>query len=333
MLPFNPSVILFVGFELCYYLLIAQTGIVEVYHSDIMAISPLPIGGVMGSVLSSHINLKNEHKVTTLITLQMVMTFFYPHMSVLTLFVLGLSVGGMAPLIIEELKGKSVYDLLLALCFAYATGTLLFTTDPNYRDIIGVVMSAGAMLSYFVLRAFPSNATSKGFGIEKIGKYSLLSMCFWVFLDSALFETLSRDISIPIWRGGFTFEIITFHILGVISGIFSKANEYQRSVIILVLFVLSYLFYFLHEAWILSIVYPFVISYYNVAILQSLANNLDLKKIGIYMVFIGWAASGVGLLVALEQWIIYIPICFVAVFIYLINQKTTYQISKEAYHA
>lgn len=66
------------------------------------------------------------------------------------------------------------------------------------------------------------------------------------------------------------------------------------------LFALSYLFYFLQEAFILSLVYPFVISYYNVVILQTLIKK-DLKTISIYMIFIGWLASGAGLFTALES--------------------------------
>lgn len=39
----------FIAFELCYYLLIAQTGIVEYFSSNILLIAPLPLGGIIGS--------------------------------------------------------------------------------------------------------------------------------------------------------------------------------------------------------------------------------------------------------------------------------------------
>lgn len=51
----NFSLIFFVAFELCYYLLIAQTGIVEFFGSDLTVIAYMPIGGIIGSVLSSYI--------------------------------------------------------------------------------------------------------------------------------------------------------------------------------------------------------------------------------------------------------------------------------------
>ena len=55
--------ILFIASELCYYLLIAQTGIVEYFSSNLFLIAPLPIGGVIGSLLVSYINIKNKNKI------------------------------------------------------------------------------------------------------------------------------------------------------------------------------------------------------------------------------------------------------------------------------
>lgn len=98
-------------------------------------------------------------------------------------------------------------------------------------------------------------------------------MVLWVFLDSALFESLSRDITISIWRDGFTFQIALFHVIGVFVLYFSKLKK-PKSLFILTLFAASYLFYFLREGYILSIVYPFVISYYNVVILQTIAKKI-----------------------------------------------------------
>jgi len=48
---FNVLFTLFIASEFCYYLLIAQTGIVEVFHSDISAFFTLPLGGIIGSLL------------------------------------------------------------------------------------------------------------------------------------------------------------------------------------------------------------------------------------------------------------------------------------------
>ena len=45
--------ILFIASELCYYLLIAQTGVVEYFSSNLFLIAPLPVGGI----ICSHIGL------------------------------------------------------------------------------------------------------------------------------------------------------------------------------------------------------------------------------------------------------------------------------------
>ena len=54
-------------------------------------------------------------------------------------------------------------------------------------------------------------------------------------------------------------------------------------------------------------IYPFVISYYNVVILQSIRNK-DFRTISFFMIFIGWMASGSGLFVALTNMIFIVPI-------------------------
>ena len=71
---------------------------------------------------------------------------------------------------------------------------------------------------------------------------------------------------------------------------------------------------------ILSIVYPFVISYYNVVILQTIAKK-DFKTITFYMIFIGWMASGAGLFVALSNLILFVPIILlIAIFKIMIGE-------------
>lgn len=329
---FNPALILFVGLELCYYLLIAQTGIVEVFHSDLLVIGYLPIGGVLGSYISSHISLKQKYKIIVLLTLQAVLTLFYPNYNTALLFLLGFSVGGIAPLMIYTLKKAQSIDFILALSLAYTIGTFLFTTIPTDRSLLGIFLSIGALISYiFINKSFGQKVVETN---KHYIQYPLFFMVFWVFLDSTLFETLSRDIVIPIWRGEYTFEIITFHIIGVIAGMVLKQDYLQKSLTILVLFAISYLFYFLREPLLLSIVYPFVISFYNVAILQSLVTQKSLKKLGLYMIFIGWIASGGGLFVALSELIIFVPLAFLIVFIYIVNKESNYNLSlKEFHHA
>lgn len=323
---FNIALVIFVSFELCYYLLIAQTGIVEIFHSNLMIIGYLPAGGIIGSFLSSHINIQTKYKVYGLLCLQLAMTFFYPELNSIELFLLGIAVGGMAPLIIHELKKANSIDLVLALCISYTAGTLLFNTDPSQRMGLAVLLTVIAFCGYMFL-----NTTTKQNPIQLNAQYPLWMMVLWVFLDSALFETLSRDIAIPIWRGGYTFEIVLFHIVGVIAAIYFKIEKTEKPIFILVLFSLSYMFYFLREPLLLSVVYPFVISYYNVVILQSLTQQKSLKNLGISMVFIGWIASGMGLMIALEEIIIFLPILFVILFLLMVNQEIFIS-KKEASH-
>lgn len=152
-------------------------------------------------------------------------------------------------------------------------------------------------------------------------------MVLWIFLDSSLFETLSRDTSVPIWRGGYSFEIVAFHIIGVIAALKIKLQKLEKELFIILLFALSYLFYFLQEAILLSIIYPFVISFYNVTILQSLLKK-DLKNLAFYMIFIGWIASGAGLFIALENLTLFVPIIFLLSLIKILITSSEIQ-SKE----
>lgn len=327
----NIPLILFIGFELCYYLLIAQTGIVEVFHTDMFIIGFLPLGGVIGSLMAVYIPIKKEYKVYALLMMQFVITLYYPDFSLFQLFVLGIAVGGMAPLIMDILKKASSIDMVLALGIAYVVGTSLFNTDPVSRDIYGLFFTCITFIAFIFTQ---QREVKKNLDAKEYIKYSLFFMTFWVFLDSALFETLSRDIDIPIWRGGYSFEIMAFHILGVIGGVVLRFDHYQKAFFILILFSMSYFFYFLREPLFLSMVYPFVISYYNITILQSLYKIKSLKTIGVYMIFIGWVASGLGLFVAYVQLIIFIPILFLIVLLYMINQQSHFHNinNKGVYH-
>ncbi|WP_417325758.1 hypothetical protein [Halarcobacter sp.] len=311
------ALVFFIAFELCYYLLIAQTGIVEHLASNIFVIAPLPIGGVIGSILSFYIKTSNKNKIFSFLLLQLAVSFFYPNLNALLLFILGISVGALAPLLINELKKASNIQLGFALAISYALGTFLFTYDASKRGSIAIVFTIIALLSSLFLNQKEHKDLS-----NNNYSYSLFVMVLWIFLDSTLFETLSRDLSTSIWRDGFTLEIIIFHLIGVVSAFYIKMEKTQKELLILTLFALSYLFYFLHEGFILSLVYPFVISFYNVVILQTIVKK-DLKTLGIYMVFIGWAASGAGLFVALENLTYFVPVIFLVCLIkILITQQT-----------
>lgn len=305
--------IFFIACELCYYLLIAQTGVVEYFSSNLFLIAPLPIGGVIGSLLVSYIKIDFRNKISLFLTIQLIMSFLYPNFNMLTLFILGFAVGSLAPLIINEIKKATLLELGLALSVSYVTGTLLFNYEVEGRGIIAITLTTITLLAS---RFLPTNEPIKKSNQE----FPLLMMVLWVFLDSALFESLSRDITISIWRDGFTFQIALFHVIGVFCALFFKIEKNQKSLFILTLFAASYLFYFLREGDILSIVYPFVISYYNVVILQTIAKK-DFRIITFYMIFIGWMASGAGLFVALSNLILFVPIILlIAIFKIMIGE-------------
>ncbi|MDD2292024.1 MAG: hypothetical protein PHV52_07085 [Aliarcobacter sp.] len=297
--------IFFIASELCYYLLIAQTGIVEYFSSNLFLIAPLPIGGVIGSLLVSYIKIDSRNKISIFLTIQLIMSFLYPNFNMATLFILGLAVGSMAPLIINEIKKATLLELGLALSLSYVTGTILFNYEVSERGIIAISLTT---ITLIASRFLPTKELSQNSNEE----FPLLMMVLWVFLDSTLFESLSRDITISIWRDGFTFQIALFHVIGVFSALFFKIEKNQKSLLIISLFALSYLFYFLREAFILSIIYPVVISYYNVVILQTIAKK-DFRTITFYMIFIGWMASGAGLFVALSNLILFVPIILLVV--------------------
>ena len=292
--------IFFIASELCYYLLIAQTGIVEYFSSNLFLIAPLPIGGVIGSLLISYINIKN--KVTLFLIAQLILSFIYPNYNFLTLFILGFIVGSMAPMVINEVKKTSLVELGFALSLSYVTGTILFNYEVSQREVIAVVLTT---ITLFCSLFLPQNKQEEKSLISP--NHSLLIMVLWVFLDSSLFESLSRDLAVSIWRGGFTFEIALFHVIGLVCALYFKIDKNQNELFILILFALSYLLYFLREGFILSMIYPFVISYYNVVILQSIRNK-DFRTISFFMIFIGWMASGSGLFVALTNMIFILPV-------------------------
>lgn len=305
--------ILFIASELCYYLLIAQTGIVEYFSSNIYLIAPLPIGGVIGSFFVSYIKLDNKNKITIFLIIQLIMSFIYPNFNTFTLFILGIAVGSLAPLIINEIKKTTSLELGFALCISYVSGTFLFNYDVSQRGFIAILLTIITLIcSRFLTKNEQKSINNQAF--------PLYIMILWIFLDSALFESLSRDITISIWRDGYSFEIAIFHIIGVISALVFKLDKNQKGLFIIILFALSYLFYFLREGFILSIIYPFVISYYNVVILQTIIKK-DFKTISIYMIFIGWLSSGAGLFVALNNLIFFVPIILLIALLKIISNQ------------
>ncbi len=305
--------VLFIASELSYYLLIAQTGIVQYFGSNIYLIALLPIGGIIGSLSVGYIKISNRNKILFFLLVQLVLSFYYPDLSQLMLFILGISIGSLAPLVINELKKATLTDLGFALGLSYVLGTFLVTYEVSQRGELAILLTMIALVS------------SNFIGQKEFGKstynyeeYSLLTMVLWIFLDSALFETLARDANISIWGGEYIYQIAIFHLIGIIVAIKVKIEKKQKELFIIVLFALSYLLYFLRECYLLAIIYPFVISYYNVMILKTILKK-DLKTLGIFMVFIGWIASGAGLFFALESLMLFIPIIFLIIFFGIIN--------------
>ncbi len=303
--------ILFIGLELSYYLLIMQTGLMEYVGSDLLRIAPLPIGGVLGSLLIAYTNMQDKNKISLLLSLQLLLSFFYPNLSSPMLFLLGLSAGALAPLMVHTLKKALLREIGLALGLSYAIGTAFFTYDVTNRAWIALTLSAIVLVAS---RFLPEKKVQ----LAPQKEHSLWIMTLWIFLDSALFETLSRDAIIPIWRLGMSGEIIFFHLVGVVLALMLKSSHRHKEISVLILFALSYLLYFMHEAQLLAVIYPIVISYYNVLILQTLRRK-ELKTISIYMVFIAWIASGAGLVVALHQLPFIMPIFII---IALMGYKT-----------
>jgi len=122
----------------------------------------------------------------------------------------------------------------------------------------------------------------------------------WIFADSALFETLSRSGVMDIWRI-YPWIIIPTHLFGVFLAYRYGAELLHQTPIILGLFIFSYGLYWSEEPILLSIVYPIVISYYNVLLFQALIRMADIRLIGLSMIGVGWVAASIANGVALEH--------------------------------
>lgn len=297
---YSVALSLLLGFELSFYLLIIQTGVVEHYNSNLFILFPMFVGGVAGTYFSgfSWIKITNPvHKAIIALVLQLFLSFLYPNYNFITLFLLGIAVGLMAPLGIYLFKAKQQRELFFALAIAYTIGTYLFNLDANGRIYIALVFSSITLLSAIVLRNYIVQTDSKTLSY---GASTYLPLMLWILLDSNLFETLSRHEDINIWKN-YTFIIIAFHILGLVAAYFTKVSRAKQHSLIALLFIFSYLFSYINLPILLAIVYPFVISYYNVVVFTTLAHEQSLKKLSFAMVFVGWIASGSGLAIALSR--------------------------------
>ena len=297
---YSVALSLLLGFELTYYLLIVQTGIVAHYNSDLATLFPMFLGGVMGTWLSgiSWMGLKNPlHKIIVALTLQLFLSFLYPDFNIFSLFLLGLAVGFMAPLGIYLFKAKQQRELFFALAIAYTTGTCFFTSAVDDRVFMAIIFTSIALFCAIILRNYKVNTEAKTLSYSFI---SYLPLMLWILLDSNLFETLSRHAGIDIWSKE-TSIIAIFHIAGLVAAYFVDTSKIKQHFFIAALFIASYSLSYFELPLLLAMVYPFTISYYNVVVFTTLSKEVDLSKLAFMMIFVGWIASGLGLAIALSR--------------------------------
>lgn len=283
--------------QLLYYLLIAQTGVVGAFDSHIHDLYPLPIGGVIGSLIAAywkHHGLKQE--LYFMFGAQIMISWFYPNYSLGMMLVLGFIVGYTTPLLLHAFKDESKGALAIGLGISYAVGTSLYTYPFIERGWIAITLPLISMIAlYFsTIHAHIPNYHSV------INKKMVVVMMIWIFVDSALFETLSRSDSMDIWSE-YTLLIITAHLAGVWGAYRYGTTFFTQIPIILGLFALSYGAYYLGQNFLLAIVYPIAISYYNVLLFRELTQMGDVRSIAISMIGVGWIGASIANIVALEH--------------------------------
>ena len=280
--------------ELTFYLLILQTGIVEYHHSDLHEIWMVPAGGVLGIVASIFAYRHRGWLVPLLLFGQTLLSFGYTDDSGVEMFAFGLISGLTAPLLIARID--RFITVMVALGGSYLVGTYYFDLPPDSRTAIAVTLSAVAFwASLFSRMGMPRHQRTTG------SLPTTAVIFFWLILDAALFETLLRDPGMHIWgEAPYTPVIVAFHLIGV--AVAFKLREWRHSdLFILFFFLLAYATYTLKFQLLLSAVYPFVISFYNVIILDRF-RNLHYPNLAVAALSL-WIASGFGLMIALDRFI------------------------------
>lgn len=296
--------------QLLYYLLIAQTGVVGAFHSHIHDLYTLPIGGILGALLSalrSHHHLKRE--LYGLFGLQLAISWFYPNYSLAILWVLGFAVGYTTPLLLYAFRLQSKRDLAFGLAISYTIGTALYTYPFDARGSIAIVLPFISILALYFSQYEPTQeADTKPFDWA-----TLALMMLWIFADSALFETLSRSGDMDIW-GEYTLLIIAAHLAGVYLAYLYGSELMKQTRIILSLFLVSYALFALKIPLGLAIIYPVAISYYNVLLFHKLIKIGNIRTLSLSMIGVGWIATSTANIVALEHqlWIVAVILVGVA---------------------
>lgn len=303
-----PFIIMFFA-ETTYYLLILQTGIVEFYNSDMQVLWMIPVGGVIGIILT--FILKNyQNKILSIsLFLQIFLVSFYPDFSHLTLFLLGLLSGLIAPILIYQISNFKTIFIILSL--SYVAGTFGTMIEAGDRFYIAIALSLLAFLASIFVDSKDKDDT------KLIPLVDFVVIFSWLLLDSTLFESLSRD-TLTIWKNSeFVWIIALSHVAGL--ALAYKLHNYKNvNYLIIVLFALSYLFYTLELQYPLSVIYPVVISFYNVIILKRF---IQLPFLWLCFGAIGlWVSAGTGLLIALNH--LYILGWFILVVLLLLQNKT-----------
>ena len=278
--------------EFTYYLLILQTGIVEYHHSMISEIWMVPLGGMLGIVSSVFLYKERHWLIPLLLFAQLLLSFEYAVANGFELFLLGLISGLTAPMLIARIE--NLWVVVSALALSYAFGTYVFDIAAIERTNIALLLSLVALLASLFSQMDRSNHKEATLSVYNMGNVFL-----WLLLDASLFETLSRDAVMHLWGdASFTWIIILFHILGLLFAFGLRDSKYNDK-ILLGLFVVTYLTYASASQTVLSMVYPFVISYYNVIILRKL---ISLSYVNLAVVSLSlWGASGLGLMIALSH--------------------------------
>jgi beta-carotene 15,15'-dioxygenase len=285
--------------QLLYYLLIAQTGVVGVFESHIHDLYTLPIGGVMGALLSAiwrHQNPKME--LIFLFGIQIIISWFYPLYSLGMLLALGFVVGYTTPILLYLFSSQSKIQLAWGLAISYAVGTALYSYPFAQRGVIAIGLPVISIIALYFY------APKRLIHIEykKFPWRLMIVMMLWIFADSALFETLSRSEVMDIWSE-YTLLIILSHLVGVYAA-FHFGDEILKQIpLVLSFFVMSYLLYWMQIPLGLALVYPFVISYYNVLLFHKLIQIRNVRVIALLMVGVGWVATSAANAVALEHYL------------------------------
>ena len=173
---------------------------------------------------------------------------------------------------------------------AYLLGTFAVTIPAEQRGLLAIILSMLALFSsYFII---PINQKKR----QRTSIKPFIMIFIWLVLDATLFETLARSHHV-IWANDtFTFRIALFHLVGLYMG-YKLSNYRHNSPIVLTLFFLSYLFFAFNLSSLLVIVYPTVISYYNVLILKRFM-TLSFEQLTLVSLSL-WMSAGMGLSLAL----------------------------------